>query len=82
MTATGFEPTTTYLVNEHSHLTKMTFLVKGLSVCLGTKWLWVWIPLLLHNPVSFLWWEKTPRKYSILMQVNHDICNQMLLINQ
>ena len=39
MTATRFEPTTTWFVNEHS-------IIKRLKLHLRTKWLWVWIPLL------------------------------------
>ena len=38
VTATGFEPTTTYFVNEHS--------TKWLRVRLRSKWLWVRISLL------------------------------------
>ena len=34
------------------------------------------------NPVSFLKQEKTDRKHSILLQINHDIYNQIRLINQ
>ena len=44
--------------------------------------LWVRIPFFSHNPVSFLKHKKTNNKHSILLQVNHDIYNQMFLINQ
>ena len=42
MTATGFQPTTTYFVNEHK---KLVSLAKWLSVRLQARWLWVRIPL-------------------------------------
>ena len=60
----------------------MVCLAKCLGVCLRTKWLWVRIPLLSHNPVSLLKHKKSDNKHSILLQVNNDIYNQMLLINQ
>ena len=34
------------------------------------------------NPVSFLKQDEADRKHSILLQVNHGIYNQMLLIDQ
>ena len=47
VTETGFQPTTTKFLNDHS-----TSLTKRLSVCLQTKWLWV--PILLMPAQVFI----------------------------
>ena len=51
------------------------------NYCMMTLF-WLFVFDFDDNSASFLKQLKADRKHSILLQVNHDICNQMLSLSQ